>query len=140
MSKTILVAYAATALVFLILDGLWLGVVSRGIYQREIGELLLAKPNVVAAVVFYVLYIAGLVYFCVMPGVTGEGAARGLLNGALLGVLAYATYDLTNLATLKGWSAMLVFIDIGWGAFASALASGAGVWVTTRLVHVAGSA
>ncbi|WP_438396362.1 DUF2177 family protein [Caballeronia sp. DA-9] len=133
MSKTFLVAFAVTAVVFLILDAIWLGVVSRNLYQREIGELLLPKPNFGAAAVFYVIYVAGLVYFCVMPSVAEPSVMRGLISGALLGVVAYATYDLTNLATLKGWSATLVFIDIAWGAFASAAACAVAVAVTARV-------
>src|SRR5580704_19731800 len=111
MPRMFVVAFAVTAVVFLVLDAIWLGVISRNLYQREIGELLLPKPKLGAAAVFYVIYIVGLVYFCVAPGVAGQSALRGLLNGAMFGIVAYATYDLTNLATLKGWSTELVFID-----------------------------
>jgi uncharacterized membrane protein len=134
MSKMLVIAFAVTAVVFLILDAIWLGVISRNLYQREIGDLLLPKPNFGAAAVFYVIYIAGLVYFCVVPGVAGQSALRGLVNGAVFGIVAYATYDLTNLATLKGWSTTLVFIDVAWGAVASAIASAVAVAVTTRAV------
>jgi uncharacterized membrane protein len=134
MSKMIVVAFAVTAVVFLILDAIWLGLISRNLYQREIGALLLAKPNFGAAVVFYVIYIAGLVYFCVVPGVVEQSALRGLLNGAVFGIVAYATYDLTNLATLKGWSTTLVFVDVAWGAVASAAASAVAVAIATRVV------
>jgi uncharacterized membrane protein len=133
MSKMLVVAFAVTAVVFLILDAIWLGVISRNLYQREIGELLLPKPNFGAAAIFYVIYIAGLVYFCVVPGVTGQSVARGLVSGLMFGIVAYATYDLTNLATLKGWSVTLVFIDIAWGAFASAAATAAAVAITIRV-------
>jgi uncharacterized membrane protein len=134
MSRMFVVAFAVTAVVFLTLDAIWLGVIARNLYQREIGALLLPKPDFGAAAVFYVIYIAGLVYFCVAPGVTGEGAMRGLVNGAVLGIVAYATYDLTNLATLKGWSTTLVFMDVAWGAVASAVASAVAVAITTRVV------
>ena len=133
MSKMLVIAFAVTAVVFLILDAIWLGVISRNLYQREIGDLLLPKPNFGAAAVFYVIYIAGLVYFCVVPGVAGQSALRGLVNGAVFGIVAYATYDLTNLATLKGWSTTLVFIDVAWGAVASAIASAVAVAITTRV-------
>ena len=134
MSKMLVVAFAVTAVVFLILDAIWLGLISRNLYQREIGELLLPKPKLGAAAVFYVIYIVGLVYFCVAPGVAGQSALRGLLNGAMFGIVAYATYDLTNLATLKDWSTTLVFIDIAWGAVASAIASAVAVAITTRAI------
>jgi len=134
MSKTLIVAFAVTAVVFLVLDAIWLGLISRNIYQREIGELLLPKPNFGAAVIFYVIYIIGMVYFCVVPGIAEDSVMRGLVSGALFGTVAYATYDLTNLATLKGWSTTLVFIDIAWGAVASAIACAAAVAITTRVV------
>ena len=134
MSKMIVVAFAVTAVVFLILDAIWLGLISRNLYQREIGALLLPKPNFGAASIFYVIYVAGLVYFCVVPGVAGQSVLRGLLNGAVFGIVAYATYDLTNLATLKGWSTTLVFVDVAWGAVASAAASAVAVAIATRVV------
>ena len=109
-----------------------LGFVSRGLYQRELGPLLLAKPNFGAAAVFYVLYLIGVGYFCVMPGIADASVMRGAVNGLLFGVIAYATYDLTNLATLKGWSTTIVWVDIAWGAFATAVASAVAVWVGSR--------
>ena len=115
MSKMLIVAFAVTAVVFLILDAIWLGVISRNLYQREIGELLLPKPNFGAAAVFYVIYIAGLVYFCVVPGFTEQSVMRGLVNGAMFGIVAYATYDLTNMATIAKWPIEIVIIDIIWG-------------------------
>lgn len=132
MTKVLVVAFATAAVVFLVLDALWLGVVSRGLYQRELGPLLLAKPDFGAAIIFYVLYLAGLTYFCVMPGVADASVMRGAVNGVLFGVIAYATYDLTNLATLKGWSVTIVWVDILWGAFATAVASAAAVWASMR--------
>ncbi|SAL45767.1 hypothetical protein AWB67_01951 [Caballeronia terrestris] len=132
MSKVLVVAFAVAAVVFLVLDGLWLGVIGRGLYQREIGALLLEQPNFGAAAVFYVLYIGAMTYFCVMPGIAESSAARALINGVLFGAIAYATYDLTNLATLKGWSTTIVIVDIAWGAFATAVASAAAVAVSAR--------
>ncbi|MDN7181074.1 DUF2177 family protein [Caballeronia sp. SEWSISQ10-4 2] len=133
MFRMFVVAFAVTAVAFLVLDAIWLGVITRNLYRREIGDLLLPKPNFGAAAIFYVIYIAGLVHFCVVPSVTRQSAMRGLVSGALFGIVAYATYDLTNLATLKGWSTTLVFIDIAWGAFASAVASAVAVAVTLRV-------
>lgn len=132
MFRMLVVAFAVTAVVFLILDAVWLGAMTRNLYQREIGDLLLPKPNFGAAAIFYVIYTAGLVHFCVVPGVIGQSALRGLVSGGVFGIVAYATYDLTNLATLKGWSTTLVLIDIAWGAFASAVASTVAVAVTLR--------
>lgn len=134
MSKVLVVAFAVGAVVFLALDALWLGMVGRGLYQREVGALLLERPNFGAAAVFYVLYLAAMTYFCVMPGLAEASAARALINGVLFGAIAYATYDLTNLATLKGWSTTIVVVDIAWGAFATAVASAGAVAAPMRFV------
>ena len=119
-------AYVATALAFCALDFAWLTIVAPKFYQAQIGPLLLAKPNLMPALAFYVLYVAGLVIFCVSPGMTAGEWTRSLVLGALLGLVAYATYDLSNLATLKGWSSSLSLVDMAWGALASALASTCG--------------
>ena len=124
-----LAAYAATAAVMLAIDALWLGVIARPLYQQGIGHLMAEQPNWAAAAVFYALYPVGLVVFAVMP----EGTpGRAALLAALFGLLAYATYDLTNLATLKGWPLGLSLLDMAWGSGVSAVAAVAGKWVASR--------
>lgn len=120
------VAYIAVALMFLALDALWLGVVARNFYLARLGELMRDKPDLGAAAMFYAIYVAGVVYFAIAPALAGGGVGRALLNGALFGLVAYATYDLTNLATLRGYSVELARVDIAWGAFLTAVASGVG--------------
>lgn len=120
------VAYIAVALMFLALDALWLGVVARNFYLARLGELMRDKPDLGAAAMFYAIYVAGVVYFAIAPALAGGGVGRALLNGALFGLVAYATYDLTNLATLRGYSVELARVDIAWGAFLTAAASGVG--------------
>jgi uncharacterized membrane protein len=121
-----LVAYAATLIVFCCCDFVWLGFVAKDYYQSQLGGLLLAQPNWPAAVVFYALYAAGICIFCIVPALDAVSVAKAVVLGALLGVLAYATYDLSNLATLKGWSVGLAGVDIAWGAIVTAVAASAG--------------
>lgn len=124
MNRT-LAAYAATAVTMLLIDMVWLGVIARPLYQQGIGHLMAPQPNLWAAALFYLLYPAGLVLFAVAPN-AGSAALQTALMGAAFGLFAYATYDLTNLATLKGWPLGLSVIDTLWGAAASAVAATAG--------------
>ena len=119
-------AYIATLVVMVALDILWLGVVAKSFYQQGIGHLMAARPNIPVAVAFYVLYAVGLVVFAVAPGGSTAGWARTLAMGALFGFFAYATYDLTNLATLKNWPVGVALLDIAWGSLVSAVSVAAG--------------
>jgi uncharacterized membrane protein len=124
----LLVAYIGTAIVFFGLDFIWLSKAS-SFYKREIGPLLLAKPNFAAAGVFYLFYIAGIVYFAVVPALNGGGWSTALISGAILGGFAYGTYDMTNLSTLRGWSWRICVADILWGTFLTGLAAVGGYWL-----------
>jgi uncharacterized membrane protein len=118
-------AYAATVIVMVALDLLWLGVIAKPLYQQGIGHLMAERPNVAVAVLFYAVYALGIVVFAVVQEpITGWG--RAALMGALFGFFAYATYDLTNLATLKGWPVGLVVVDIAWGCVVSGVSAAAG--------------
>jgi len=130
---TWIAAYVAAAVSFLALDALWLGLVARTLYQREFGALLLEKPNMAAAAAFYALYLAGVVFFAVKPALESGGWTRALLHGALFGLVAYATYDLTNLATLKGFPIRVVAPDLAWGAAVTAVAALAGYAAAARV-------
>ncbi|MFZ4607500.1 MAG: DUF2177 family protein [Caulobacter sp.] len=125
-------AYAAAAVSFLALDALWLGVVAQKLYQREFGSMLLEKPNMAAAAAFYALYLFGVVFFAVKPALEAGGWTRALLQGALFGLVAYATYDLTNLATLKGFPVRVVAPDLIWGMVVTAAAALAGYAAASR--------
>ena len=127
--KKALIAYVATLLTFLLLDGIWLGVLMAPTYRELLGSLMLEKPLLVPAAVFYCLYAFGCVVFVVLPAMTWQRAAR---LGALLGLVAYGTYDLTNWATLRGWSVQVTLMDWAWGTFATALACTVGFVVTAR--------
>ncbi|MCU0072726.1 DUF2177 family protein [Pseudomonas koreensis] len=133
--KKALIAYVATLVTFLLLDGLWLGVLMAQTYRDRLGALMLEKPLLVPATVFYCLYVVGCVAFVVLPAMSWQRAA---LLGGLLGLVAYGTYDLTNWATLRGWPAQLSLIDWAWGTFATAIACTVGWMVATRFGQSAG--
>lgn len=125
--------YAATTLVLLALDGLWIGVVAKSLYQNGIGHLMAAQPRLGVAALFYLLYPVGLLLFVVAPqGVSGSWTST-LVHGALFGFFAYATYDLTNLATLRDWPVGLSLLDMAWGAVVSTAAAASGKLAWDRL-------
>ena len=125
-------AYAGTLLVMVALDMVWLGVIAKPFYQQGIGHLMAGRPNIAVAVLFYLVYAAGLVIFVLAAGTETLGWSRTLLMGALFGFFAYATYDLTNLATLRDWPVALAALDITWGSFVSAASVAAGKALVDR--------
>jgi len=131
---TYAVAYVATAIGFLVFDIVWLGFVAKNLYQREIGHLLLENFNMVAAFGFYLMFIAGIVIFAVAPALQAESWKTALLFGALFGFFTYGTYDLTNLATLKGWSPTITAVDMVWGTFLTSVSAVIGYFVTRSFV------
>jgi uncharacterized membrane protein len=131
----LLVAYGVTLVAFCALDFTWLSLMGPRLYKPELGELLSSTVRPGAAIAFYILYVAGLVFFAVRPALAGQAWTTATLNGAVLGLVAYATYDLTNQATLRIWSVKVTFLDLAWGAFASALAATIAYAVTARLVR-----
>jgi uncharacterized membrane protein len=126
----LLTALGSTAVAFGLLDGAWLTLMSPRLYKPALGPLLADKINPGAALAFYAIYLCGLVYFAVWPALQSGRWQAALLNGAALGLVAYATYDLTNQATLRIWPARVTILDLAWGAFASALAATIGYAVT----------
>lgn len=123
--------YVATAAIFFALDFVWLSLTARPIYRREIGDLLLEQPNLAIAAGFYLIYVVGLVALVSLPNV--EDPMRALWMGALFGLVAYGTYDLTNLSTMRGFTPTIAAIDMTWGAFLSAVSAFGGVWVLRML-------
>jgi len=119
--------------VFLVLDGLWLGLMARDFYRNTIGDLLRDDPRWGAAAAFYLLYLAGLIVFAIWPGIERGSAVRAALLGGLFGLICYATYDLTNLATLKGFPTVVAVVDLAWGFAVSSATAWAG-WQLARLV------
>ena len=115
--------YALTVPIFFIIDMLWLGVIARGFYRRKLDFILSPEVNWTAAVVFYLVYIAGILFFAVRPAVGANSWVQAAVLGALFGFFTYATYDLTNLATIKNWPLIIVVVDILWGVCLCTLVS-----------------
>ena len=124
--------YLAAVVAFLAIDMVWLVIVARGFYRKHLGFLLADQPNWWAAGVFYLLFLAGLLVFAVVPGLQAGSLRRAVLLGGLFGLVTYATYDLTNHATVKGWPWIVTVVDMTWGtvlaASVSAVAYLAGRW------------
>lgn len=112
-----LAIYAIALVIFFAIDIIWLGFIAKNLYREKLGFILSDKVNWVAAIVFYMIYIAGIIYFAILPGVASGDVVTALIKGALLGALCYATYDLTNMATIAKWPLIITVIDIIWGAF-----------------------
>jgi uncharacterized membrane protein len=106
--------------VFLVIDTVWLTMVAKNFYAKQIGFLMSKTPNFLAALIFYLIFIAGLVVFVITPALDKKIWLNMLLMGALFGLVTYATYDLTNLATVKDWPVIVTVIDLIWGMFVSA--------------------
>jgi uncharacterized membrane protein len=126
-------AYVVCALVMGGLDYLWLTNTVGPIYHRALGAVMAHSPNMPAAVAFYLVYILGILFFAVRPALAAGDWRTAALNGALFGFFAYATYDLTNLATLKVWSLKVSLIDMAWGTLLTAITSSAGALVALKL-------
>jgi uncharacterized membrane protein len=126
-------AYAATLVTMLAIDLLWLGVIARSVYTAGIGHLMAAQPNLAAAVAFYLIYPLGLVLLAVLPHGAEAGWRATAVSAALFGFFAYATYDLSNLATLRAWPVGLTLIDMAWGTLLSTAAAVVGKLVWDRM-------
>ena len=107
--------YGVAVVTFLIIDMIWLGFVARSFYQAEMGHLMRANVNWAAAVVFYLVFVAGVVILAVRPAIENQSLTQALVLGAVLGLVTYAAYDLTNLATLEGFPLTVALVDLVWG-------------------------
>ena len=131
-----LAAYCFTAAAFFIIDIIWLGFVATRFYTDRLGHLLLEQPNWGAAFVFYALYVAGIVIFAVAPALREESAGHALVFGALFGFFAYATYDMTNYATLRDWPLAVSLVDMAWGTALTGVSALLGYFGTRLLMSV----
>ncbi|MDH7639357.1 DUF2177 family protein [Sphingomonas oryzagri] len=122
-------AALATAISFLALDSIWLSLAAGRLYRPRLGPLLLDQFNVAPAAAFYLIYLAGILVFAVAPSLASGRWTTALARGAMLGLVAYATYDLTNQATLRGWSTTVTIADLCWGTFVTATAATIGFTV-----------
>jgi uncharacterized membrane protein len=124
--------YAVTLPIFFAIDLVWLGVVAKNFYRQHLGHLLSPQVNWTAAILFYLVFIAGIVFFAVRPALEVNSPLRALTYGALFGFLTYATYDLTNQATLRDWPVLVTVVDLAWGAVLSASVAYLSYQVTVR--------
>ena len=123
-------AYLFTLIVFVAFDFMWLGIVAHRFYSSQLGSLMRDDINFAAAFGFYLAYVAGVVFFAVAPALAGGLWQQAAVNGALLGLLAYATYDMTNLATLKNWPLAMSIVDILWGGLLTCTSAILGFFAT----------
>ena len=134
MSKQI-VAYISATIFFVALDFLWLGFIAKNFYQASLGHIMLEKPLLWAALLFYLLYPVGLLIFVIGPAIDAASVGRALAFGAIFGCIAYSTYDLSNLATLRGIPVSFAVTDIIWGSVATACACGLSTLVVLRFLR-----
>lgn len=132
MTKWI-IAYVVAAIAFGVLDAMWLRWAGPNLYRPVIGEIMAENFRVAPAAVFYLIYLAGMVWFAIRPGLESGQVSAAILNGALLGALCYATFDLTSQAVFKVWATHVSVLDIMWGTFATAMASGIATWATLKI-------
>jgi len=126
--------YLVAVAVFFAIDMAWLGLVAKNFYRNQIGSLMKDDINWTAAIIFYLLFVGGLVFFAIMPAIEKNSWAQALLYGALFGFMTYITYDLTNLATLKNWPLMVSVVDILWGTVLATSVSGVTYFVVNKFI------
>ncbi len=131
--KTVIVAYLGTIVTFLVADALWIGVIARSFYKEQIGDLMLPSPNLPVAALFYLFFAGAIVLFAVTPGLKTASLSTAMVYGGILGLAAFGTYDITNLATLKNWPLKMSLVDMAWGTFVTGLAASGGYWAATLL-------
>ncbi len=131
-------AYVASGIVFAALDMAWLSLAGPALYRPMLGSILAERFSAPPAVAFYLLYVLGITVFASAPGLRAESWTKAAMLGALLGLIAYATYDLTNQATLKVWATRITLADMAWGAFATATAAAAGVKASLVIARMIG--
>lgn len=126
-------AYLISLPIFLVIDVIWLTLISKKFYAQQLGYLMKTEVNFVAAGLFYLLFVVGLVVFAVLPALEKSSWPQALFLGALLGLISYATYDLTNLATVKDWPWVITVVDLAWGTFLGASVSLLSYFILTKI-------
>lgn len=127
--------YVLTFIVFLAIDAVWLLVISKNLYSKEIGHLMAEKALLLPALIFYLLFVVGVLIFAVIPGYEAQSFSKTLMLSALFGLMTYATYDLTNLATLRDWPLKITVIDIVWGMSISTVTGLSGYYIA-KLINI----
>ena len=133
--KKVFIIYLITLVVFLAVDAIWLGFVAAGLYQTYLSGFIGETANLLAAALFYLLYPVGVVYFAVREALLQRSPSKAFVSGALFGLFAYATYELTNWATLPGWPVVIVAVDIAWGTILTGCTAATAAWLGLRWVY-----
>jgi len=120
MSFEIIKHYGLSVVTFLIIDAVWLLFIAKNLYNKYLGYLMAKNPNLIAALIFYLIFVAGMLYFVIEPALLTGKWQDALVSGLFFGFVTYATYDLTNLATVRDWPIVITFIDLAWGSFVTA--------------------
>jgi uncharacterized membrane protein len=128
--------YFLTIPIFFLIDMVWLGIISKGFYKTHLGYIMADKVNWLPAIIFYLAFIIGVIIFAVIPGIEKSSLIRTLILAALFGFFTYATYDLSNFATIKNWPAIVVIVDIVWGICITTITGGVGFIIAKYIIKV----
>ncbi|OUW95059.1 MAG: hypothetical protein CBD97_03495 [Pelagibacteraceae bacterium TMED237] len=135
MIKCFLVASLIASIVFLIIDVIWLSFATKSFYRPLLGDLISEKPVLWAAGLFYILYMFGMAVIVIQPCIEPTNITRSLYTGFIFGLVAYGTYNLTNMAVIKNWSSTVVFVDMFWGGTLTAVSSTTGIYIAKKIIH-----
>ena len=130
MTKQLIISFIFVSTIFLIVDVIWLSITVKSIYKPNLGNLLNDKPVLWAAVLFYIIYMIGLTLIIIKPALASNSVLQAFWTGVIFGIVAYGTYNLTNMATVKNWSSTIVWIDMLWGGLLTGSSSAAGIYLT----------
>ena len=135
MVKCMIVATLIASLIFLIIDVIWLSFATKSFYRPLIGNLLTDKPVMWAAALFYLIYVMGMAFVVIQPCMDSASLFKTVYTGFIFGLVAYGTYNLTNMAVLKGWSPTVTFVDMFWGGSLTAVSATTGLYLAKKIVH-----
>ena len=130
MVKLLIISFIFVSIIFLVIDVVWLSITVKSLYRPALGDLLKDTPVMWAAVLFYIIYMIGVALIILKPALANDSILQALWTGVVFGVVAYGTYNLTNMATVKNWSASIVWIDMLWGGFLTGFSSAVGIYLT----------
>ena len=130
MTKQLIISFIFVSTIFLIVDVIWLSITVKSVYKPNLGDLLNDKPVLWAAVLFYIIYMIGLTLIIIKPALASNSVLQAFWTGVIFGIVAYGTYNLTNMATIKNWSSTIVWIDMLWGGLLTGSSSAAGIYLT----------
>ncbi len=134
MTKSLIISFFFVSIIFLVIDVVWLSITVKSLYKPALGNLLKDKPVMWAAVLFYIIYMIGVALIILKPALANDSILQAFWTGVVFGVVAYGTYNLTNMATVNNWSASIVWIDMMWGGLLTGFSSAAGIYITKNIL------